>query len=67
MKTECIGDYVKLKGKTYPYSVSLTMDFVGGKWKAIILYHLKDEPKSTTHRSGLHPTQEAFDVRTDQA
>jgi DNA-binding HxlR family transcriptional regulator len=45
MKTECIGDHVKLKGKTYPCTVSLTMDLVGGKWKAVILYHLKDEPK----------------------
>jgi DNA-binding HxlR family transcriptional regulator len=42
MKTECIGDYVKLKGKTYPCTVILTMDLVGGKWKAVILYHLKD-------------------------
>lgn len=45
MKTECIGDYVKLKGKSYPCTISLTMDLVGGKWKAVILYHLKDEPK----------------------
>jgi DNA-binding HxlR family transcriptional regulator len=45
MKTECAGDYVKLKGKTYPCTVSLTMDLVGGKWKAVILYHLKNEPK----------------------
>lgn len=45
MKTECVGDYVKLKGKVYPCTVSLTMDLVGGKWKAVILYHLKDESK----------------------
>ncbi|MGJ1536479.1 winged helix-turn-helix transcriptional regulator [Sphingobacterium multivorum] len=45
MKTECTSDYVKLKDKTYPCTVSLTMDLVGGKWKAVILYHLKDEPK----------------------
>jgi len=45
MKTECIGDYVKLKGKIYPCTVSLTMDLIGGKWKAVILYHLKDEAK----------------------
>lgn len=45
MKTECIGDFVKLNGKTYPCTVSLTMDLVGGKWKAVILYHLKDEAK----------------------
>lgn len=45
MKTECIGDYVKFKEKNYPCTVSLTMDLMGGKWKAVILYHLKDEPK----------------------
>lgn len=45
VKTECIYDYVKLKGKTYPCTVSLTMDLFGGKWKAVILYHLKDGEK----------------------
>ncbi|WP_322974474.1 helix-turn-helix domain-containing protein [Pedobacter sp. PF22-3] len=45
MKTECVGDYVKLKGKTYPCTVSLTMDLIGGKWKAVMLYHLKNGPK----------------------
>lgn len=42
MKAECLSDYVKLKGKNYPCTVSLTMDLIGGKWKAVILYHLKD-------------------------
>ena len=45
MKTECLGDYIKLKGKIYPCTVSLTMDLIGGKWKAVILYHLKDDEK----------------------
>ncbi|NML70395.1 helix-turn-helix transcriptional regulator [Chryseobacterium sp. RP-3-3] len=45
MKTECIGDHVKLEGKIYPCTVSLTMDLVGGKWKAVILYHLKEGSK----------------------
>ena len=45
MKTECLNDSVTLKGKTYPCTVSLTMDFIGGKWKAVILYHLKDQEK----------------------
>lgn len=45
MKTECIGDFVKLNGKSYPCTVSLTMGLVGGKWKAVILYHLKDNSK----------------------
>ena len=45
MKTECLGNYIKIKGKTYPCTVSLTMDLIGGKWKAVILYHLKDHEK----------------------
>ena len=42
---ECTYDHVKLEGKTYPCTVSLTMDLFGGKWKAVILYHLKDGEK----------------------
>lgn len=42
---ECIGEYVKFNGNRYPCTVSLTMDLVGGKWKAVILYHLKNNPK----------------------
>jgi len=45
VKPECTYDYVQLKGKTYPCTVSLTMDLFGGKWKAVILYHLKDGEK----------------------
>jgi len=45
MKTECIADYVQLKGKVYPCTVSLAMDLIGGKWKTVILYHLKDTEK----------------------
>jgi len=45
MKTECIADHVKLNGKIYPCTVSLAMDLIGGKWKALILYHLKNAEK----------------------
>jgi DNA-binding HxlR family transcriptional regulator len=45
MKTECIADHVKLNGKIYPCTVSLAMDLIGGKWKTVILYLLKSEPK----------------------
>lgn len=38
-------NYVKLKGKLYPCPVSLAMDLVGGKWKAVILYYLRNEEK----------------------
>ncbi|UZT99588.1 helix-turn-helix domain-containing protein [Chryseobacterium fluminis] len=45
MKKECSGNYVKIGEKRYPCSVSLAMDLVGGKWKTVILYHLKDGEK----------------------
>lgn len=35
----CIND------KKYPCSTSLTMKYIGGKWKAVILIHLMDEKK----------------------
>ena len=38
-------DYVKFKGKLFPCPVSLAMDLVGGKWKAVILFYLKDKEK----------------------
>lgn len=30
------------KGKEYPCCTSLTMGIIGGKWKAVILYYLKN-------------------------
>jgi DNA-binding HxlR family transcriptional regulator len=45
VKTECIADHVKLNDKIYPCTVSLAMDLIGGKWKTVILYHLKSESK----------------------
>jgi len=45
MKKECTGNYIKINGKVYPCTVSLVMDLVGGKWKTVILYHLKDGEK----------------------
>lgn len=45
VKTECIADHVKLSDKIYPCTVSLAMDLIGGKWKTVILYHLKLAPK----------------------
>ncbi len=45
MKKECLGSHVRVGEKVYPCSVSLAMDLVGGKWKTVILYHLKDNEK----------------------
>ena len=32
----------KFKGKEYPCCASLTMGLIGGKWKTVILFHLKN-------------------------
>ncbi len=32
-----------LNGKEYPCCASLTMGFIGGKWKTVILYHLREK------------------------
>lgn len=45
MQAECAGDAVKLNEREYPCTVSLAMDLVGGKWKTVILYHLKETSK----------------------
>ena len=45
MAIECQGDFIKVNNKLYPCTVSVAMDLVGGKWKAVILYHLKDGRK----------------------
>jgi len=59
MRTECISDFVSLGGKTYPCPISVAMDLVGGKWKAVILYHLQHGPKrfGELRRALISPTE----------
>ena len=45
MGIECQSEFIKVNNKLYPCTVSVAMDLVGGKWKSVILYHLKDAPK----------------------
>ncbi|RFM34080.1 winged helix-turn-helix transcriptional regulator [Chitinophaga silvisoli] len=45
MDIECQSEFIKVNNKLYPCTVSVAMDLVGGKWKAVILYHLMDEEK----------------------
>lgn len=42
MFLETENEVYELNGKVYPCGTSLTMDLIGGKWKAVILYYLKD-------------------------
>jgi len=45
MGIECESDVIKIGNKLFPCTVSVAMDLIGGKWKAVILYHLKDRDK----------------------
>ena len=45
MKTECRSERFALHDKIYPCPLSVAMDLVGGKWKAVILYHLQEGSK----------------------
>lgn len=45
MRPNCISESIKIDDKLYPCGTSITMDFIGGKWKAVILNHLTDSVK----------------------
>lgn len=47
-KSKTMSKNIKIKGKSYPSTISLAMNLVGGKWKALILYHLKDGERRYT-------------------
>ena len=34
---------VKMNNKTYHCAMDITMDYVGGKWKTVVLWYLKDK------------------------
>lgn len=33
---------IKIKGKTYHCALDVTMDFIGGKWKTVVLWYLRN-------------------------
>jgi len=45
MKMNCETELVKIGDKLYPCGTSITMHFIGGKWKTVILYVLMDGAK----------------------
>ncbi len=55
MATECKSDFIRINNKLYPCTVSVAMDLIGGKWKAVILYHLKDAAKRYSELSKEMP------------
>ncbi|RXM49945.1 MULTISPECIES: winged helix-turn-helix transcriptional regulator [unclassified Chryseobacterium] len=45
-----------IDNKSYPCCTSVTMRFIGGKWKAVILYHLTDGAKRYNELRKVIPT-----------
>ncbi len=45
MELNCKNNLIEVAGKTFPCGTSLAMSFIGGKWKTVILFHLKDGKK----------------------
>ncbi|MEN4761864.1 winged helix-turn-helix transcriptional regulator [Chryseobacterium sp. C39-AII1] len=45
-----------IDNKSYPCCTSVTMKFIGGKWKAVILVHLMDGAKRYNELRKLIPT-----------
>ena len=59
MRMECVSDFVSVNGKSYPCPIGVAMDLVGGKWRAVVLYHLQYGPKrfSELRRALISPTE----------
>lgn len=36
------SELYQIEDKTYPCTTSITMEYIGGKWKMVILYHLRN-------------------------
>jgi DNA-binding HxlR family transcriptional regulator len=36
---------IKLNGKTYHCALDVTMDYIGGKWKTVVLWYLRKQHK----------------------
>jgi len=34
---------IKIQGKTYHCALDVTMDFIGGKWKTVVLWYLRND------------------------
>ncbi len=42
---DCKNNLIQVGDKKFPCGTSLAMSYIGGKWKTVILYHLKDGKK----------------------
>jgi DNA-binding HxlR family transcriptional regulator len=44
-----------INDKLFPCTTSITMDYIGGKWKTVILFYLKDGPQRYNFLRKLMP------------
>ncbi|MDO4164587.1 MAG: helix-turn-helix domain-containing protein [Bacteroides sp.] len=42
MENQCVKKKYIFQGKEYYCSLELAMDLIGGKWKSMMIFHLKD-------------------------
>lgn len=46
---------IKLNDKTYHCALDVTMDFIGGKWKTVVLWYLRKDHKRFSELKRLIP------------
>src|SRR4030095_8632878 len=46
---------IKMNGKTYHCALDVTMDYIGGKWKSVVLWYLRKEHKRFSELKRLIP------------
>jgi DNA-binding HxlR family transcriptional regulator len=46
---------VKLNGKTYHCAMDITMDYIGGKWKTVVLWYLRDQHRRFSELKRMIP------------
>lgn len=46
---------IRLNNRVYHCAMDITMDYIGGKWKTIVLWYLKKEPKRFSELKKLIP------------
>lgn len=49
-------ELLKIGENLYPCTTSITMDYIGGKWKMVILYHLKSGSRRYNELRKTMPT-----------
>ena len=55
MKIKDTEVIIDLKGKKYHCAMDITMDYIGGKWKTVVLWYLKKDKKRFAELNKLIP------------